>query len=190
LQVAPAPYPLTIGDVDGDKHPDIVSTTSDRSKKIVTLLLGDGKGKFNRKDIPVRTVSPWYVAIADINNDRIADLVMTHTERSELTVLTGNKNGDFTEVKDSPFELGNNAWHIAIADVNGDKNPDVLAAADNGVRVMFGDGKGLFTHAPGSPLLTGKGTWHLGLADFNADGRPDIVTSNLESKNVSILLGK
>jgi len=188
--VSPAPYPLTIGDVNGDGHPDIVSTTSDRSKKVITVLSGDGRGHFIRRDLPLRTASPWYVSIGDINNDKVADLVMTHSERSELTVLTGSRNADFKEVTGSPFDLGNSAWHVAIADVNGDGSPDVLAAANNGVRVMLGDGKGQFVPAPGSPFLTGKGTWHLAITDVNGDGRPDVVTSNLESKNVSVLLGR
>lgn len=186
--VSPAPYPPTIGDVNGDRHPDIVSTTSERSKQVVTVLTGDGRGHFMREDIPLRTPSPWYVAIGDINKDNIADLVMTHSERSELTVLTGRGNGKFTEVTGSPFTLGASAWHIALADVNSDGNPDVLAAANNGVRLMLGDGKGQFSPAPGSPFLTGKGTWHLAVIDANGDGRPDVVTSNLESKNVSVLL--
>jgi hypothetical protein len=188
--VSPAPYPLTIGDVNGDKHPDIVSTTSDQSRRVVTILSGDGHGHFTRRDIPLRTASPWFVAIGDINNDKVADLVMTHTERTELTVLTGSRNGDFPEVTGSPFNLGNSAWHVAIADMNRDGNPDVLAAANNGVRVMFGDGKGQFLPAPGSPFLTGKGTWHIAISDVNGDSRPDVVTSNLESKNVSVLLGR
>jgi hypothetical protein len=188
--VSPAPYPLTIGDVNGDSYPDIVSTTSDRSKRVITVLSGDGRGHFTRKDNPLRTASPWYVSIGDINNDKITDLVMTHSERSELTVLTGIRTGDFKEVTGSPFNLGNSAWHVAIADVNGDTNTDVLAAANNGVRVMLGDGKGQFAPAPGSPFLTGRGTWHLSITDVNGDGRADVVTSNLESKNVSVLVGR
>jgi hypothetical protein len=187
--VSPDPYPLTIGDVNGDRHPDIVSTTSERSKRVVTVLRGDGRGHFSREDIPLRTTSPWYVAIGDVNNDKVADMVMTHTERSELSVLTGSRNGDFTEVAGSPFNLGNNAWHVAMADVNSDTNPDVLVAANNGIRVMTGDGKGQFSAASGPPFLTGKGTWHLAIVDVNGDGRPDVVTSNLESKNISVLIG-
>jgi hypothetical protein len=58
------------------------------------------------------------------------------------------------------------------------------------MRVMLGDGRGQFTAAPNSPFLTGKGTWHFAISDVNGDGRPDVVTSNLESKNVSVLLGR
>lgn len=188
--VGPSPYPLTIGDLNSDGHLDIVSTSTHASFRFLTILLGDGKGSFQRRDIPLRTGDPWFVSIGDINNDRVPDLVMTHTERSELTVLTGTGGGRFTEVAGSPFNLGNSAWHVAIADLNRDAIPDVLAAANNGVRMMFGDGKGQFVAAPGSPFLTGKGTWHLAVIDVNGDGKPDVVTSNLESNNVSVLLGK
>lgn len=185
-----APYPLTLGDVNADGHVDIVSTTSDRTTKAVTVLTGNGRGNFSRKEIPLKTASPWFVAIGDINNDKIPDMVMTHTERSELTALTSNRNRGIAEVTGSPFNLSSNAWHVALADINRDDKLDVLAAANEGVRVMLGDGKGRLTPAPGSPFLTGKGTWHLAITDVNNDGRPDVVTSNLESKNISVLLGR
>lgn len=186
--VSTSPYPLTLGDVNSDGHLDIVSTSA--NSKFLTVLFGDGRGNFTRSDIPLRTSSPGYAAIGDINNDSIPDLVITHLERSELTVLTGTGNGHFTEVTGSPFDLGSSAWHVAIADFNRDANPDVIAAANNAVRVMFGDGEGQFVPATGSPFLTGKGTWHLDITDVNGDGRPDVVTSNLESNNVSVLLGR
>ena len=188
--VGPAPYPLTIGDVNNDGRPDIVSTSSHSSTRALTILTGDGHGNFVRKDMALRTANPWFVAIADLNNDKLVDLVMTHSERSELSVLTGRGNGDFMEVDGSPFDLGNSAWHVATADINRDGNTDVLAAANTGMRLMYGDGKGQFSPAPGSPFPTGKGTWHLSIADVNSDGVWDVVTSNLESKNVSVLLGK
>ena len=188
--VSPSPYPLTIGDVNSDRHLDIVSTSTNSSMRVLTVLLGDGRGHFRRNDIPLRTPSPWFVASGDINKDNIPDLVMTHFERSELTVLIGSRSGHFTEVTGSPFNLGSSAWHVAIADLNRDGNTDVLAAANNGVRVMLGDGEGQFVLAFGSPFPTGKGTWHLAISDVNGDGRPDVVTSNLESNNVSVLLGR
>jgi hypothetical protein len=85
--VAPSPYPLTIGDVNRDRYLDIVSTSTHASSRSLTLLTGDGQGGFRRSDILLRTVKPWFVAIGDINKDQVPDLVMTHSERPELTVL-------------------------------------------------------------------------------------------------------
>jgi hypothetical protein len=130
------------------------------------------------------------VAVSDVNGDRKADLVATHAERSELTVLVGDGRGVFTETNGSPFDLGHAAWHVAIADVNRDGKADAIAAAGDGVRVMLGDGRGGFRRAPGSPFGTGKGTWRLAVGDVNGDGKPDVATSNLESNNVTVLLGQ
>jgi hypothetical protein len=188
--VASSPYPLTVGDINSDGNLDVLSTSTQPRSKVLSILLGDGKGNFRRVDAPLRTASPWFVSIGDLNKDGQPDLAITHSERSELTVLLGNGNDQFTEVSGSPFNLGNSAWHVAMADMDKDGNTDVLAAANNGVRVMLGDGKGGFSPAPGSPFQTGKGTWHLAVADVNGDGKVDVITTNLESNNLSVLLGK
>ncbi|TDH18395.1 VCBS repeat-containing protein [Segetibacter sp. 3557_3] len=185
-----SPYPLTVGDVNRDGKLDVVSTSTRTTSGGISLLIGDGKGNFRRQDVTLRTPSPWFVAIGDINRDGKSDLAITHSERSELSILAGNSSGDFTEVAGSPFSLASSAWHVSIADMNGDANADVLAAANDGVRVMLGNGKGQFKPAPGSPFATGKGSWHLAVTDVNGDGKPDVATSNLESKSFSVLLGR
>jgi VCBS repeat protein len=196
--VGPSPYPLALGDVNSDGRLDIVATTTATGplrrqqlpfSRALTLLLNDGRGGFRRSELPVRTGQPWFVAIGDVNGDRKPDLVATHHEQTELTVLLGDGHGGFTEASGSPFDFGHNAWHIVLADVNRDGNADVIAAAGDGVRVMFGDGRGNFKPAP-EPFLTGGGTWRLAVGDVNKDGRVDVITSNSESNTVSILLGQ
>jgi hypothetical protein len=138
----------------------------------------------------MRTNSPGFVVAADVNGDRRPDLVATHLERRELTILTGDGKGGFEETAGSPFDLGHASWHCAVADINGDGNADVAAAAGDGVRVMLGDGRGGFHPAPGSPFATGKGSWQLAVGDVNGDAKPDVVTSDLEGHSVTILLGQ
>jgi hypothetical protein len=195
--VGPSPYPGALADLDGDGKLDIIATSTGRrnpqeeaSTRALTVLFGDGKGGFRKGRVPLRTVLPWSVAVADVNGDGKPDLVVTHAERSELTVLLGDGKGGFTEVTGSPFDLGRAAWHVAVADVDGDGKPDVVAAAGEGVRVLLGDGRGGFRPAPGSPFATGKGTWQLAVGDVNGDGKPDVVATNLESETVSVLLGQ
>jgi hypothetical protein len=79
---------------------------------------------------------------------------------------------------------------MAVADVNRDGKPDVVAAAGEGVEVMLGDGRGGFLRAPHSPYITGKGTWRLAVSDVNGDGKLDIITTNSDSNTVSVLLGR
>jgi hypothetical protein len=121
--VAGSPYPLTLADLDADGDLDIISTntgfgpaSADKpAPRELTILWGDGRGGFRRSAAALRTESPWFAAVADINGDRQADLVATHAERNELTVLLGNGRGGFSEVAGSPFDLGHSAWAIALA---------------------------------------------------------------------------
>jgi FG-GAP-like repeat len=192
--VEKGPYPLTLGDLNDDRHLDIVSTSTlhghGESGQALTVLFGDGRGSFRRGRVEMRTVNPWYVAIGDLNGDRKQDLVTTHWERNELTVILGDGRGGFAETTGSPFNLGHSAWRVAIEDFNRDGKTDVAAAAGDGVRLMLGDGRGSFKPAQGSPFQTGKGVWQLAVGDVNEDSKPDIATSNLETDNVTVLIAR
>ena len=196
--VGPSPYPLALGDVNNDGQPDIVATASatgpQRAQQLpcsraLTLLLNDGRGVFRSSQLPVRTGEPWFVAIGDVNGDRKADLVATHHEQNELTVLLGDGKGGFTETNTSPFDFRHSVFSISIADINRDGKPDVVGASGDGVRVMLGDGRGGFRTAPNSQFRTGGGTWRLALGDVNRDGKTDVVATGGESGQVSVLLG-
>jgi len=196
--VGPSPYPVALGDVNNDGQLDIVATASAtgpaRSQQLplsraLTLLAGDGRGGFGTSRIPMRTGEPWFVAIGDLNGDRNPDLVVTHHEHPELTVLLGDGAGHFREVDGSPFNLGHNGWQVVLTDVNHDNRQDLIAVDGTGIRVMLGDGRGSFATAPDSPFATGKGTWRMAVADINRDGKLDVVTCNSESKTVTELPG-
>lgn len=197
--VGPSPYPLAVGDVNNDRHADIVATSTatgpQRAQQLpfsraLTLLLADGRGGFRSTLLPLRTGQPWFVVIGDVNGDRKPDLMATHHEHSKLTVLLGDGSGGFKETSASPFDFGHNAWHMVLGDVNRDGKPDVLAAAGDGVGIMLGDGGGGFMPASRSPFLTGKGTWRIAVGDVNSDGKIDVLTANAESKTVGVLLGR
>ena len=195
--VGPSPYPLAVGDVNNDGHLDIVATATatgpSRAQQLplsraLTLLLSDGLGSFRSSQLPLRTGEPWFAVISDVNGDRKADIVVTHHELNQLTVMLGDGRGRFVEASGSPFDFGHHAYHAAVADVNGDSKMDVIAAGGDSVRVMLGDGHGGF--ATDATTLTGKGTWRLDAADLNSDGKMDLATSNSESGTVSVLLGR
>src|SRR5439155_1608676 len=90
--------------------------------------------------------------------------------------------------------VGNNPSSVAVADVNGDGIPDVLAAnkgdyvaGSSTVSVLLGTGKGAF--APQTSLQTGFGPQSLMAADLNSDGQPDLAITNFNDDSVSVLLG-
>ena len=195
--VGPSPYPSAVGDVNGDGWLDIVATATATGplraqqlphSRALTLLLADGVGGFRSTLLPLRTGEPWFTVITDVNGDRKPDILATHHEMNQLTVLLGDGRGGFVEAPGSPFDFGQHAFHAVVADVNRDGKIDVVAAGGDNVRVMLGDGRGGFTAGPAT--VTGRGTWRLGLGDFNADGKIDVATSNSENNTVTVLLGR
>jgi hypothetical protein len=196
--VGPGPYPLAVGDLNGDGLMDLVVTsTGFRTGPVppfpgdrLTLLFGDGRGRFRRTDVPVKRGHTWFAAIGDVNNDRHADIVATHGNGPLVSVLRGDGQGNFAELDGSPFNLGQQAHYIALVDLNHDGRLDVVAAAGTGVRGLLGDGRRGFTPAPTSPFAPGRGMWKLATADVNGDGKADVAASNIDADTVTVLLGR
>jgi hypothetical protein len=98
FEVGKMPYQrLRSADVSEDGNADIV--TSNFEAGSVSVLLGNGKGGFTRKDFPVPP-APFGVAIEDFNGDHHRDIAIEHysgqgTDRSKngLSVLFGDGKG-------------------------------------------------------------------------------------------------
>ena len=106
--VGPGPYPLAVGDVNGDGKPDIVTPNSKPGDRSLTVLLGYGKGGFkSAPDSPVAAAgNPYYVALKDANGDGKLDLVATHNGDDRATVLLGNGKGGFAAARGSRWISG------------------------------------------------------------------------------------
>jgi Bacterial Ig-like domain (group 3)/FG-GAP-like repeat len=94
-------------------------------------------------------------------------------------VLLGNGDGTFQPAV--PYDSGGiTSWSVAVADVNGDRKPDLVVAnlGSNTVTVLLGSGDGTFQAVVSYGLGT---TWPYSVvvADVNGDGKPDLVLASL-----------
>jgi hypothetical protein len=136
---------------------------------------------------------PFSIEIADLNGDKIKDLIIANSEDSSVTILLGTSNGSFKEAKGSPFPAGYMPNDIAIADFNKDGKPDLAFANHDRkyLTVLAGDGKGSFIPLKGSPFLVDviPHTHGIAVGDFNGDGNLDLVTDSWGNNRIAILFG-
>ena len=173
---------LAVGDFNGDNRLDVV--TSDGK-----IFLGNGDGTFQ----PPRDVGAVGIpAVGDFNHDGKLDLAMANGSfNGMVSVLLGNGDGSFQ----TPQVYPTGSWplSIAVADINGDGNSDLVVAnsAEYGgtasVSILFGNGDGSFQAARNYDA--GPRPFSVAVADLNADGRMDLAVANDSYGTVTVLLG-
>jgi hypothetical protein len=198
-------------DVDGDGHRDLIVAIQNHSfgggsDGLVAVLFGNGDGTFQP---PVTYDSaggaPFSLAVADLNGDGAPDIVVDNFcvwvsgSCSFTTVGVLLNHGDGTFAPAVPWSLGgNSSQSIAIADVNEDGKPDLLATVflpfNGGVAILLGNGDGTF-QPPINAVLGPIDLRSIAVADINQDGHLDVVVTGSDTSvspsrgTVTILLG-
>lgn len=194
---------LTAADFNNDGNLDLaVVNTAINELGDVTILLGQGNGRFNLVNAYGLGEVPLFVRAGDFNKDGKMDIAVTLNNPPKVAVLLGNGDGSFQnpvlyDVEEGPQDL-------AVADVNRDGNPDLLVVNECGhtngcrqgtVSVLLGNGDGTFQAQ--QSYFVGIFPLEVAVADFNGDGNPDLVLdlpcgtdSNCVSNGgVGVLLG-
>src|SRR5579863_4182327 len=98
--------------------------------------------------------SPGGVAIADVNGDGRADLIVANWGNPSISILLGQADGTLGPKNDIPLQDSPEA--LVTGDFNGDGKVDVAVTQSSGVAVLLGVGDGTFaepvvyalTHSP------------------------------------------
>jgi hypothetical protein len=193
---------VAVGDLNGDAHPDLVvasvcvssNTCGSSSYGGVSVLLANGDGTF-------RTATTYNsgggnamsVAIKDVNGDGLRDVIVANQcltrfncNSGGVSVLLGSANGTL-KAASNYSSGGYSAMSVAVADVDGDGDPDVIVSSlcsdsincvDGVVAVLINQGGGTFKSAV-TYTSNGYGASSVAVGDVNGDGVADLVVDNI-----------
>jgi hypothetical protein len=143
------PRALIADDFNGDGNPDLLIGNEDGT---VTLFLVDGTGHFAPGREIAHLESVTSIAVADFNQDGIADIAVSDWRASTVTVYFGSGNGSFDHTWAFPLRMRGTSPKITTADFNADGISDLVVVYgdddDPTFDVMLGNGNGTFTIAP------------------------------------------
>lgn len=183
---------LHLADVNHDGRLDIL--IADGRAHSIGILFGDGQGRFSPGPTTRQGSSGGRSSFAfgDVDGDGHVDVVMAihggDTESARLAILRGDGTGAFKETGQPP-DAAEGPLSVTLADMNGDRSPDIVITHGETphVSVLMNDGRGTFARAPGSPFDTRTGAFRVIVADVNGDNRADLLAAT--GTSLAVLLG-
>ncbi len=171
---------IAFADVDGDNDQDVFLTGYGVGGTVAYLYTNDGAGNFGIAFV-VAGVYNGSVALADVDGDNYQDVLVTGRPNFPMPLAAklylNNGSNYLDEIPGTPFE-GVEFSAVAVADVDGDNDPDVLITGTTITgrisKLYTNDGAGNFSEVPNTPfaaVLFGS----VAFADVDGDNDLDLL---------------
>jgi cysteine-rich repeat protein len=173
---------VAVGDFDGDGILDLAASLSQLDR--IEVFRGVGDGSFDPL-VTIPVIDPDSLVIADLNGDKLLDLVST--SGTGVAVLLNNGAGNFLASRFS--DAVSLVVGLASGDFNGDGEIDLVVThgfVEDAFRVLLGDGAGNFLVQ--APQPSGEAGDIL-TDDFNNDGILDLAVGSFLASEISVFTG-
>lgn len=182
-------FHVAVGRFNGDRVPDLAVTNYTASE--ISVLIGRGDGGFEPPArIPVGG-APAGIVADDVDGDGLTDLAFAEQDSDGVAVLVGRGDGRFRSR--TTFAAGRGPVSLARADLDRDGMPDLAAANtySHDVSVFLNRTKRLRADHFAAPVNFAAGDTPDSIVsgDFNSDAFADVAVPNVDSDQVSVLLG-
>jgi hypothetical protein len=182
---------VSIGDVNGDSHLDLVLAKGRHWPLVDRVLLGDGAGRFpTAYDLGPAVDRSYSGRLADVDHDGDLDVVISNDAPDPKLVYLNDGTGRFRVGS----TYGRPEWetrNATVADLNADRYPDIVVAnrSDSGSTnyVCFNKGDGrfdadcvAFSRYPATTITA---------ADFDRDGALDLAVPHRDGGQSLVYLG-
>jgi len=179
-------FGLVAGNFNNNGHTSVLATSTVLYNPQVNpgslkSYLSTGAGTFAAPALTPDGDDPLYLASADLNGDKLLDVVSASYSDGALAVFfnSAQNPGTFS----TPLILSSpGASQVAIGDLNGDGLPD-LVSADFNVSLFIQTSPGAFATPIG--LYPGGANW-VAVGDLNGDGAQDVALT--DDVGVKVLL--
>jgi hypothetical protein len=164
----------SVGDLDGDGHPDLALGYQFGSR--VSTFRGNGDGTFTPlQDLTLGPSNHGYgvyaTGVVDLDGDGRGQLLVLESDRSTLEIFATGTDGRVANPATLPIA---NTFTLRLVDADGDGDLDVVAVSPPALQVHLNRGDGSFVTGP--PIGTGSCPALSALAgDVDEDGVSDLL---------------
>ena len=169
---------VSLGDVNGDGHLDVVLAKGRHWPLVDRVLLGDGQGRFpTAYDLGTASDRSYSGKLVDLDGDGDLDVVISNDRPDPKLVYLNDGKGRFQ----AGTTFGKAEWstrNASVADLNGDGLPDIVVANRTGGGpganyLCLNRGAGKFDED--CLAFSQESATTITPADFNRDGRIDLL---------------
>jgi FG-GAP-like repeat len=194
-------YIIFSADLNGDGFRDIIA--GNELDSTLTVFLNNGgvlAGTF--RDLGPRFPTGEYAtggSIGDFNNDGIPDIVTSDYHGDSVSVLVnttmaGKGTGLLAPRFTQPTVADSETSNLAIGDLNGDRNLDVIATnpQSSSVSVILGNGDGTIAPAVDIPIGIPESSepYSVAIGDFDKNGTADMAVADNSTLTIRVRLGR